>query len=438
MLWVELFESKLTVHYAIPTTKEAIQVASIKYPIEETQRHQALTWADKLLNVAYGKSQRRKRIKVLLNPAGGKGKALEWYERDIEPVFVAARCEIDVVRTRYQGHAVELAERLDVDAYDVVACCSGDGLPHEVFNGFGKRKDAVRALRKIAVVQLPCGSGNAMCWNLTGTGSPGLATLRIVKSLRMPLDLISITQGGRRTLSFLSQSVGVVAETDLGTENLRWMGENRFVYGLLVRLIEKRKYPCDIAIQLEIGDKADIRAHYERELHSRSPTTEGRNVAVVENAERANDHYQGLPQLRYGTATDPLPESWRLIPYDKLSSFYAGNMAYMTADGNFFPASLPVDGCLDLLCIDGDLSRTKVLRAFLAVSKNEFFDLDYVSYRKVLAYRIIPKGQADGYISIDGERIPFEPFQAEVHRGLGTVLSMSGHLYEAPGVSSAH
>jgi sphingosine kinase len=59
-----------------------------------------------------------------------------------------------------------------------------------------------------------------------------------------------------------------------------------------------------------------------------------------------------------------------------------------------------------------------------------------VVYRKILGYRIIPQkreGVAEEYISIDGERIPFEPFQAEVHSGLGMVLA-KGHLYEALGV----
>jgi sphingosine kinase len=59
-----------------------------------------------------------------------------------------------------------------------------------------------------------------------------------------------------------------------------------------------------------------------------------------------------------------------------------------------------------------------------------------VSYRKVLGYRIIPhkrEGVEEEYISVDGERIPFGPFQAEVHGGLGTVLAR-GPLYEAPGV----
>ena len=55
-----------------------------------------------------------------------------------------------------------------------------------------------------------------------------------------------------------------------------------------------------------------------------------------------------------------------------------------------------------------------------------------IDYKKISAYRITPHDRS-GYIAIDGERIPFEGFQAEVHKGLGTVLSRSGHLWEADG-----
>jgi sphingosine kinase len=107
-------------------------------------------------------------------------------------------------------------------------------------------------------------------------------------------------------------------------------------------------------------------------------------------------------------------------------------MAFMTADSNFFQATIPNDGYMDLICIDGDISRLTSIKMMLTVEKGGLFDMPLVSYHKILGYRIIPKNQEDEYISIDGERIPFQPFQAEVHRGLGTVLSKSGHFYEAP------
>ncbi|KAK9345034.1 hypothetical protein V1522DRAFT_408474 [Lipomyces starkeyi] len=40
--------------------------------------------------------------------------------------------------------------------YDPIVCCSGDGIPHEVFNGLSKRTNAAAAF-KMPVCQLPCG-----------------------------------------------------------------------------------------------------------------------------------------------------------------------------------------------------------------------------------------------------------------------------------------
>ncbi|KAI9839935.1 MAG: hypothetical protein M1819_000127 [Sarea resinae] len=435
VLWAELTEFDLTIHYARSQSQDSVRVAFINYSIEKTERARASAWIARLLDRAYGEAQREKRIKVLINPFGGKGAAQRNYVRDIEPILAAAHCTIDVEQTKYQGHAVDIAEKLDIDAYDVIACCSGDGVPHEVFNGLAKKGDARKALSKIAVVQLPCGSGNAMSLNLNGTISPSIAGHCLVKGLRTPLDLVSITQGDRRTLSFLSQSVGIVAESDLGTDNIRWMGSARFTVGFLVRLLRDSLYPCDIAVGVEIADKPSIKEHYEREVQKRTVAKNRRETPAVieESASTASNDSNSLPPLRFGTINDSLPKSWNMVPYDNLGNFYAGNMAYMSSDANFFPAALPDDGYQDLVCIDGDISRAAALRAMLAVEKGTFFNLPYVGYRKITGYRIIPKAQGDGYISIDGERIPFKPFQAEVHRGLGTVLSKNGQIYEAMG-----
>ena len=51
--------------------------------------------------------------------------------------------------------------------------------------------------------------------------------------------------------------------------------------------------------------------------------------------------------------------------------------------------------------------------------------VDSQHYFKVHAYRAKPLGP--GYLSIDGEKFPFEEFQVEAHKGLATTLSMLGH-----------
>lgn len=107
-------------------------------------------------------------------------------------------------------------------------------------------------------------------------------------------------------------------------------------------------------------------------------------------------------------------------------------MAYMAPDVNFFSAAIAADGCMDLITMNSDMSTPTALKTFMSVDSNKFFDSPHVHYKKVSAYRIIPRNQRDGYISIDGEKVPFAPFQAEVHRGLARVISKRG-VFEAEG-----
>lgn len=330
VLWAEVAGSQLTIDYAVPVSKSAVRPATLTYNLDG-DLGATTVWVNKLLDRAYGESQKQKRAKVLVNPHAGKGSAEKWWARDIEPILQAARCRLDVQRTKHQGEAVEIAAQLDIEAFDMVVSCSGDGLPHEVFNGLGKRADAKRALAKIAVVQMPCGSGNAMSCNLTGSASASLAALATVKGIVTPLDLISITQGNTRTLSFLSQSVGIVAESDLATEHIRWLGQARFTYGFLTRLLKKRVYPCDLAVKVAMDDKKAIKEHYRRELESREPLGERRgNRPDIEDSASASSggaSEEGLPPLRYGTINDKLPADWEMASYDTLGNFYCGNVS---------------------------------------------------------------------------------------------------------------
>lgn len=344
---------------------------------------------------------------------------------------------------------MEIAQKLDITAYDIIAVCSGDGLPHEVFNGLGKKRNAMRALSSIAVVQFPCGSANALSWNLNGTNSNSMAALEVVKGVRTPLDLVSITQGDRRTLSFLSQSFGIVAECDLDTDHLRWMGSTRFTWGYLVRLLGETVYPCEIAIKVDISSKSQIREHVRKELKHQTPLESESQAESFSppSSFSSTDDDDGLPPLQYGTVNDPLPSSWTVVPCPTLGTFFCGNMPLVGPGMNIFPASLPSDGFADLVTIDGNIPRSAAIRSMLAAENNTFFDMEHVKYRKISGYRLIPKLNKDGggggsshsrgisgSVSIDGERIPCEAWQAEVHKGLGTVLSRRRGVYEGKGV----
>lgn len=344
----------LNIDYAQNVNKTQLRAATLSFPATAAAAStnadenlyptpdSILKWTDTLMDRAYGPAQRRKRAYVLVNPHAGPGGAQKKWDLEVEPIFKAARMALAVHTTTFSGEAVDLAANMDIDAFDIIVPCSGDGLPHEVFNGLGKRPDARRALQKVAIAHIPCGSGNALACNVFGTHKASLAALAIVKGVPTPMDLISITQGDKRFLSFLSQTLGIMAEADLGTEHLRWMGEHRFTYGVVTRILKKKIYPCDLFVKMEIDHKDGVLEHYKRERENTSageldklttstgtPTRSGSghdSVTTGSDSEAASRNGDGLPPLKFGTVQDKLPEGWEKIDADQVGNFYCGNV----------------------------------------------------------------------------------------------------------------
>lgn len=531
ILRAELLPLELLIHYARPISSrkpsKGVQPDVLSYSLPSKQDEintnsnttTIQSWIDQLTTKAYlnNRAKQAKRLKILLNPCSGQGYALKVYHTQVAALLSAANCHIDVEETRYVGHAKDIAQDLDISKYDAVVCVSGDGLPHEAFNGLGMRQDAREALSKMAVAQIPGGSGNAMAWNCFGTDSASLVALGIIKGICMPLDLTSITQadaaspsGVKRTLSFLSQAVGMVAEVDLGTEHMRALGDLRFTVGFLQRIVGKMIWPCEIALAIEDDDKVSIKKKYRDFRASEAVTTKGQKyvehqedvnsvkgdliTTVSQDApnpipmpatttEPSQSFSTTLPPLALGTIVSPLPSTFRpLATHPSLSTFYAGNLTHMAASAPFFACAQPSDGCLDLMTMNGNISRMKALGSLLAIEGPDggLFARDDVRYQKIKGYRLIPHGKGgwartqgveegghgrfrdvpedaspervrgdmelndvkkghdtssrteqDEYISIDGERIPFAPFQAEVHRALGVTLSRTGWRFES-------
>lgn len=315
VLWAERKDSVLEITFAESSGGHKLRPAQITVNVSSNDDANISSWVDALFQRAYGRAKRQKRAKVLVNPHAGPGGALGKWHQDAEPLFKAARMAIDMQTTTHSGEAIGITRDINIDDFDTIIACSGDGLPHEIFNGLGKRPDAGRALAKIAVSQIPCGSGNGMACTLYGSGYVSEAALGIIKGVDTPIDLVSLTQGTERTLSFLSQCVGMMAEADLGTEHLRWMGGARFHVGVLMRLLKKKSYPCDMALKVETEDKTAIKKAYKQHMR-RQKSEPGQAAESLE-----------LPPLKYGTVNDVLPEEgWERIKYDNMGTFFCGNV----------------------------------------------------------------------------------------------------------------
>lgn len=394
---------------------------------------------DYIMARAYHNCKREKRLLVLINSHSGQGKALSLYNNYGAPFFAAARCQTEVIVTTGRHHATEVAEQMDVTAYDAIVCCSGDGIPHEVVNGLARNSNpanstnGVDPLKSMPICQFPCGSGNSLCMSLNGSPSTTLAALNIIKGKPMPVDLMCMTQGSTKSLSFLSQTYGLVADCDLGTENLRWMGGSRFALGAIYRALARTVYPCEVAIKYSHRTKDEVAKHYSDStlaLQSLSNSNSSRtHSSSLSSGPGTATSMSVFDRLKHGTINDPTPSDWHTQTLDDLNFFYVGKMPWMSADALVFPASLPSDGTLDFVTWDAKIGRFKCVDLLLQVEKGHHVHNDNVHYAKIEAYRLYPKIRS-GYLSIDGESFPFEPFQVEVLKSAGSFLSSTGAYAE--------
>ena len=187
-------------------------------------------WTSRLNEKCKVKGQRN--YHALINPASGSGQAASRWQQARELCDSLTHLNITESFTTRAGEAGEIASQLDPRQCDGIIVVSGDGMVHEVFNGLASRSDRSEALR-IAVGHIPAGSGNALAKSILHSSGEAFGVLDaaflIAKGHQQDLDLMTVSQPSQpdRT-SFLGLSAGVIADVDLGSEWLRFLGGFRF------------------------------------------------------------------------------------------------------------------------------------------------------------------------------------------------------------------
>jgi sphingosine kinase len=270
-----------------------------------------------------GVKEKRKFL-VFVNPHGGPGKARSIYAKKVAPVLQAAECGLEVIYTTHRNHAFEVVKEISLD-YDAIIVLSGDGLIHEVLNGLASHKNPMQALR-IPVSPVPTGSGNGMCLNLHGLKDGFdvvFATMCAIKGRPMNIDLFSFVQGDKRLFSFMSQCIGLMADLDLGTEHLRWMGDTRFAVGFL-RGALSGKFPFEVSYKLAEDDKVKMAEVFQQKKSSISSTG---SQYITEEVKLDEEQ---LPPLKHLTK-ESISKSDEWIVLDKPALFlFAGQGPYVS------------------------------------------------------------------------------------------------------------
>lgn len=406
---------------------------------------------EEILEKSYENSKRNRSILVIINPHGGKGTAKNLFLTKARPILVESGCKIEIAYTKYARHAIDIAKDLDISKYDTIACASGDGIPYEVINGLYRRPDRVDAFNKLAVTQLPCGSGNAMSISCHWTNSPSYAALCLVKSIETRIDLMCCSQPSYMNewprLSFLSQTYGVIAESDINTEFIRWMGPVRFNLGVAFNIIQGKKYPCEVFVKYAAKSKKELKVHFLENIDKNkgcltfepnpspnsSPDLLSKNNINNSTKDELSPNFLNEDnfKLKY-PMTEPVPRDWEKMDSeltDNLTIFYTGKMPYIAKDTKFFPAALPADGTIDLVITDARIPVTRMTPILLSLDKGSHVLEPEVIHSKILAYKIIPKVES-GLFSVDGEKFPLEPLQVEIMPMLCKTLLRNGRYID--------
>jgi diacylglycerol kinase (ATP) len=110
------------------------------------------------------------RARFILNPQARQGSVSL---REAVGFFVEAGWTVDLLRTEYPGHAIELARCAATEGYDLVVACGGDGTLNEAVNGLAGSDTALGVL--------PLGTANVWAREI---GLP----LRLADAARALLD----------------------------------------------------------------------------------------------------------------------------------------------------------------------------------------------------------------------------------------------------------
>ncbi len=357
---------------------------------------------------------RPRRLAVFVNPAGGTGRAKSIYAEQararcaarttmltltcavvsscqVEPLLAIARVRATVVHTEHRGHAAEVAAGLDVQDFDAVMVVSGDGLLSEVYNGLmANARQPAASMLPLAII--PAGSGNAMAKSLAARVrercTPVNAALAaLCCQSPMPLDAATLTQPGleRPMHALLSLSWALVADVDIESEALRFLGAARFTVQAVVRCLALRRYAGTFLFTQPAGSAPVGRAAHDAELALVARAGAGR--VVDDDA--------------------PTADAWRALdgPFDSL---WALNVPWGGEEALAAPGAVPDDGCFDVILIRGG-SPVAVAAALIAFEDGTHVSHDCVTVVKARAFVLDPgkpTGGGDaGVLVLDGEKV---------------------------------
>jgi diacylglycerol kinase family enzyme len=172
-----------------------------------------------------------KKVHIYCNPISGQQQSTSILQTIVRPMLIQAGVRFDTTMTECKGHAERLAQADAARAGIMIVALGGDGLVHEIINGY-----AAALVFPIYLCVVPCGSGNALATSM-GIKSPGEAIQRLLAGKTRAIDLMHVTipatiDNSEQTITRLAAVVvswGLHTAIVAGGDRWRgWFGASRF------------------------------------------------------------------------------------------------------------------------------------------------------------------------------------------------------------------
>lgn len=213
-----------------------------------------------------------KRIIFIVNPISGtSGKAMVL--KLVESNLDKDKYDYDIVKTKYQGHAAEIASQAAAQGVDIVCAIGGDGTVNEI------ARSLVHTNTALAII--PCGSGNGLARHLHIPGDPVGAIKVLNEGLIQPMDYGIIN--GRPF--FCTCGVGFDAFISMKFAEAGKRGPLTYIENVLKNGLKYNPEQYEIDIEGEEGGGEDEHKSYKAYLISCANASQyGNNVYIAPQA----------------------------------------------------------------------------------------------------------------------------------------------------------
>ena len=329
----------------------------------------------------------KRRLLVVVNPKSGTEKGRSICDDHVVPVLVQAGIEHDIFITTHAQHAEERMKQgqeddslLDVSEYDGVVAIGGDGAIHEIFQGLQSRSDFKELCSKLKLGDIGAGTGNGLAKSLAHSNqqkcTPLDSIFLVAKGNTSWMDLAQYQTQSADHLSFLTFSWAIIADLDIESECIRFMGALRFDLWGVWRVISLRKY---------------------RARFSYLPAT----------AQNSKEAIANMPALH-----DPVPNDW-VTSEDDFYLFWASQVTH-AAEGTFHaPPCKLQDGVFQVLIVRNNISRFRMAMILIGLETGAHVNVDGLEIVECVAYRLEPTTNGS-FNDLDGEVIESGPIQGHV------------------------